>query len=74
MRSMWEWARDLDQQELLWCEFAIYPGSPEDIAIQLTEGWILDRQSRFVRLSRCDNRRATIRLEGRMPHQIDEAK
>ena len=41
VRSMWEWARDLDQQELLWCEFAIYPGSPEDIAIQLTEGWIL---------------------------------
>ena len=45
VRSMWEWARDLDQQELLWCEFArpteIDPGSPEDIAIQLTEGWIL---------------------------------
>jgi hypothetical protein len=42
---MWEWARDLDRQELLWFEFArpteIDPGSPEDIAIQLTEGWIL---------------------------------
>jgi precorrin-8X/cobalt-precorrin-8 methylmutase len=45
VRSMWEWARDLDRQELLWFEFArpteIEPGSPEDIAIQLTEGWIL---------------------------------
>ena len=45
VRSMWEWARDLDRQELLWFEFArpteIYLGSPEDIAIQLTEGWIL---------------------------------
>ena len=45
VRSMWEWARDLDRQELLWVEFArpteIDPGSPEDIAIQLTEGWIL---------------------------------
>ena len=45
VRSMWEWARDLDRQELLWFEFArpteIDPGSPEDIAIQLTEGWIL---------------------------------
>jgi hypothetical protein len=43
--SMWQWARDQDQQELLWSEFArpieIGPGSPEDIAIQLTEGWIL---------------------------------
>jgi precorrin-8X/cobalt-precorrin-8 methylmutase len=45
VRSMWEWARDLDRRELLWFEFArpteIDPGSPEDIAIQLTEGWIL---------------------------------
>jgi precorrin-8X/cobalt-precorrin-8 methylmutase len=45
VRSMWERARDLDRQELLWFEFArpteIDPGSPEDIAIQLTEGWIL---------------------------------
>ena len=42
---MWQWARDLDRQELLWFEFArpteVEPGSPEDIAIQLTEGWIL---------------------------------
>jgi hypothetical protein len=45
VRSMWEWARDLDRQEPLWFEFArpieIDPGSLEDIAIQLTEGWIL---------------------------------
>jgi precorrin-8X/cobalt-precorrin-8 methylmutase len=45
VRSIWEWARDLDRQEMLWFEFArpteIDPGSPEDIAIQLTEGWIL---------------------------------
>jgi hypothetical protein len=45
VRSMWEWASELDRQNLLWFEFArpveIDPGSPEDIAIQLTEGWIL---------------------------------
>ena len=45
VRSMWEWARDLDRQDLLWFEFSrpaeIDPGSKEDIAIQLTEGWIL---------------------------------
>ena len=45
VRSMWEWARDLDQQNLLWFEFSrpteIEPGFKEDIAIQLTEGWIL---------------------------------
>jgi hypothetical protein len=44
-RSMWEWACELDRQELLWFEFArpaeIEPGTPEDIAVQLTEGWIL---------------------------------
>jgi hypothetical protein len=38
-------ARGLDRQELLWFEFArpteIDPGSPEDIAIQLTAGWTL---------------------------------
>jgi len=43
--AMWEWARDLDEQNLLWCEFCrpieVEPGSKEDIAIQLTEGWIL---------------------------------
>ena len=42
---MWEWARELDGQNLLWCEFCrpieIEAGSKEDIAIQLTEGWIL---------------------------------
>jgi precorrin-8X/cobalt-precorrin-8 methylmutase len=46
VRSMWAWARDLDRQELPWSEFArpteIDPGSPEDIAILLTEGWILN--------------------------------
>jgi precorrin-8X/cobalt-precorrin-8 methylmutase len=45
VRSMWQWARDLDRQDLLWLEFSrpaeINPGSKEDIAIQLTEGWIL---------------------------------
>ena len=49
VRSMWEWARDLDRQERLWFEFArpteIDPGPPEDIAIQLTEGWILGSSS-----------------------------
>ena len=43
--AMWEWARELDEQNLLWCEFCrpieIEAGSKEDIAIQLTEGWIL---------------------------------
>jgi hypothetical protein len=42
---MWEWACALDRQNLLWFEFArpveIDPGSPKDIAVQLTEGWIL---------------------------------
>ena len=37
VRSMWEWARDLDRRDLLWFKFArpteIDPGSPEDIAI-----------------------------------------
>ena len=45
VRAIWEWARDLDEQNLLWCEFCrpidIEPGFKEDIAIQLTEGWIL---------------------------------
>src|SRR5262249_54757058 len=45
VRAMWEWARDLDEQNLLWCEFCrpleIETGSKEDLAIQLTEGWIL---------------------------------
>jgi hypothetical protein len=38
-------ARDLDRQDQLWYEFVrpadIDPGSKEDIAVQLTEGWIL---------------------------------
>ena len=45
VRSMWHWARDLDRQDFLWFEFSrpieIAPGAKEDIAIQLTEGWIL---------------------------------
>jgi hypothetical protein len=45
VRAMWEWARNLDQQNLLWREFCrpvgIEAGSKEDLAIQLTEGWIL---------------------------------
>ena len=45
VRAMWHWARDLDEQNLLWCEFCrpleIEPGSKEDLAVQLTEGWIL---------------------------------
>jgi len=45
VRSMWEWANELDRKDLLWFEFArpieIDPGSPVDIAVQLTEGWIL---------------------------------
>jgi hypothetical protein len=43
--SMWEWARDLDRQDLLWREFllpsGIEAGSVEDIAIRSEEGWIL---------------------------------
>jgi hypothetical protein len=42
---MWRWARDLDRENLLWAEFCrpieIETGSKEDLAIQLTEGWIL---------------------------------
>jgi hypothetical protein len=45
VHAAWEWARDLDRQDQLWYEFArpayIEPGSKEDIAAQLTEGWIL---------------------------------
>lgn len=45
VRAMWQWARNLDRENLLWCELCrpteIEPGSKEDIAIQLTEGWIL---------------------------------
>jgi precorrin-8X/cobalt-precorrin-8 methylmutase len=45
VRAMWHWARDLDRDNLLWCEFCrpieVESGSKEDLAIQLTEGWIL---------------------------------
>ena len=45
VRAMWQWARDLDHDNLLWREFCrpidIETGSKEDLAIQLTEGWIL---------------------------------
>lgn len=45
VRAMWQWARDLDRENLLWREFCrpigVEPGSKEDLAIQLTEGWIL---------------------------------
>jgi hypothetical protein len=45
VRAMWQWARDLDRDNLLWCEFCrpieVEAGSKEDLAIQLTEGWIL---------------------------------
>jgi hypothetical protein len=42
---MWQWARDLGRENLLWREFCrlieVEPGSREDLAIQFTEGWIL---------------------------------
>jgi hypothetical protein len=45
VRAMWQWVRDLDEQNLLWCEFCrpveIETGSKEDLATQLTEGWIV---------------------------------
>lgn len=45
VRAMWRWARDLDREDLLWREFCrpieVETGSKEDLAIQLTEGWIL---------------------------------
>jgi precorrin-8X/cobalt-precorrin-8 methylmutase len=45
VRAMWQWARDLDSDNLLWRGFCrpveIEPGSKDDLAIQLTEGWIL---------------------------------
>jgi hypothetical protein len=44
VHAMWEWACDLDRQDQFWYEFArpadIDAGSKEDIAVQLTEGWI----------------------------------
>ena len=45
VRAMWQWAWDLDCDDLLWREFCrpieVETGSKEDIAIQLTEKWIL---------------------------------
>jgi hypothetical protein len=45
VRAMWQWACDLDCADLLWREFCrpieVETGSKEDLAIQLTEGWIL---------------------------------
>jgi hypothetical protein len=45
VRAMWQWARDLDRENLLWCEFCrpieVETVSKEDLAIQLTEGWIV---------------------------------
>ena len=45
VRAMWQWARDLDRGNLLWREFCrpieVETGSKEDMAIQLTAGWIL---------------------------------
>jgi hypothetical protein len=45
VRAMWQWARDLDREDFLWREFCrpmeVETGSKEDLAVQLTEGWIL---------------------------------
>jgi len=45
VRAMWQWARDLDRENLLWREFCrpidVETGSKEDLTIQFTEGWIL---------------------------------
>jgi hypothetical protein len=45
VRAMWQWACDLDRDNLLWREFCrpieIETGSKEDLAIQLTDGWIV---------------------------------
>ena len=45
VRAMWQWACDLDCADLMWREFCrpieVETGSKEDLAIQLTEGWIL---------------------------------
>jgi len=42
VRAMWQWARDLDRDNLLWREFCrpieVETGSKEDLAIQLAEG------------------------------------
>jgi hypothetical protein len=45
VRAMWQRAHDLDHDNLRWREFCqpidLETGSKEDLAIQLTEGWIL---------------------------------
>ena len=45
VRSMWTWARDLDESGRLWEQFSIpdgiQPGSGDDICIRSEEGWIL---------------------------------
>jgi len=45
VRAMWQWASGLDRDNLLWREFGqpieVETGSKEDLAIQLTEGWII---------------------------------
>jgi hypothetical protein len=51
VHSMWEWACALDRENLLWFEFSrpveIDPGTPQDIAVQPTEGWILGSSLRY---------------------------
>jgi hypothetical protein len=46
VRAMWQWAHDLDCENLLWREFCrpidVETGSKEDLTIQFTEGWILN--------------------------------
>jgi hypothetical protein len=41
VRAVWQWARDLDRENLLWREFCrpieVGAGSKEDLAIQLME-------------------------------------
>jgi precorrin-8X/cobalt-precorrin-8 methylmutase len=43
--AMWTWARDLDRQATLQRHFSlppsITPGSPDDLAVQTEEGWVL---------------------------------
>jgi precorrin-8X/cobalt-precorrin-8 methylmutase len=52
VRAMWQWARDLDCDDLLWREFCrpieVETGSKEDLAIQLTEGWILGASTTVI--------------------------
>jgi hypothetical protein len=45
VRAMWQWARDLDRDNLLWREFCrpieVETGSKEDLAIQLLDSRLL---------------------------------